>query len=245
PDHTGPYFARTTWDSSESIAAAIRKYYENSGEDSDEFLKEQLVLHRVQVEGLPEWSNAEAEAMAENKPIAIPSFDPNNPDQIGNLQIEEVLKRLAAVPEVKKVNQGKKMFISQACNACHTIEEGQTPKGPHLVDIGKRYKREELIDSILKPSAKIAQGFDTYQFVMADGKQHIGFVSQESAESIIIRRNDGVAVELLQDDIEFRKKQETSMMPVGLVNNLTVEQFAELLAYLESLKSKKNNKKNE
>jgi hypothetical protein len=38
-----------------------------------------------------------------------------------------------------------------------------------------------------------------------------------------------------QDAIELRKKQALSMMPAGVVDNLTVEQFADLLAYLESL----------
>jgi len=38
-----------------------------------------------------------------------------------------------------------------------------------------------------------------------------------------------------QKEIEERKRQETSIMPEGLVNNLTPEQFADLLSYLESL----------
>ncbi|MEZ5949507.1 MAG: hypothetical protein R3C12_09880 [Planctomycetaceae bacterium] len=53
-----------------------------------------------------------------------------------------------------------------------------------------------MIESILKPSAKIAQGFDTYVFVMDDGKQHVGFVTGESAETIAIRKNDGLPLEL-------------------------------------------------
>ncbi|WP_339742776.1 discoidin domain-containing protein [uncultured Rubinisphaera sp.] len=240
PDHSGPYFDRTEWSATPAIAKAVRDYYEHASESvQDGFLKEQLVLHKVSIDGLPEWTESDAEMLTENKPIAVPQFDPNNKDQIGNLEYEEVVKRLDELPTVKKGNVGKKLFISQSCNACHTVQEGETPKGPHLMDIGKRYKRPELIESILKPSAKIAQGFDTYIFVMADGKQHVGFVTSESAESIMIRKNDGVSVELLINEIDFRKKQEQSMMPKGMVNNLTAEQFAELLAYLESLKSKK------
>ena len=47
------------------------------------------------------------------------------------------------------------LFKAQSCVACHTTADGQTPKGPHLADIGKRYKPDE---SALKPSAKLAQG---------------------------------------------------------------------------------------
>ena len=66
--------------------------------------------------------------------------------------------------------RGRALFAAQSCRACHTDADGQTPKGPHLVDIGKRYSPAELVESILKPSAKIAQGYEAYSFAMADGR---------------------------------------------------------------------------
>ncbi len=240
PDHTGPYFMSETWQATPQIAEVIRKaYLDPKHSVSQIFLKQQLIRHKVKINGLPEWTEKEANEINENKPISIPKVDPNNKNQIANIPYEKTFDRvMKAKGEVK---EGKRLFISQACNACHTNAEGQTPKGPHLVDIGKRYKREELIESILKPSAKIAQGFDTYVFIMEDGKQHVGFATSESAETIHIRKNDGVAVELILDEIEFRKKQEQSMMPIGLVNNLTPEQLASLVDYLNSLRSGKKN----
>ena len=117
-----------------------------------------------------------------------------------------------------------------------TDQDGQQPKGPHLVDIGKRYRRAELIESVVKPSEKIAQGFDTYAFITVDGQVLTGFVVSESAEDIQIRRDNGLPLTLIQEDIEDRAKQSTSMMPEGLVDNITPEQLADLLAYLESLR---------
>lgn len=87
-----------------------------------------------------------------------------------------------------------------------------------------------------EPDAKIAQGFDTYAFLMESGKVFTGFVVSESAETLILRQNNGLPVELLQDEIVERAKQKTSMMPKGIVNNLKAEQLADLIAYLESLK---------
>ena len=120
--------------------------------------------------------------------------------------------------------------------ACHTFANGQTPKGPHLVDIGKRYKRPELVESILKPSAKLAQGFETWQFVTVEGKTLTGFVVSESADTIKLRQIDGLAQELKKDEVEERAKVEKSMMPDGLGATLTPDQLADLIAYLESLK---------
>jgi len=66
--------------------------------------------------------------------------------------------------------KGKTLYKAQSCNACNTDADGQALKGPHMVDIGNRYSATELVESILKPSAKIAQGFETYLFEMADAR---------------------------------------------------------------------------
>jgi putative heme-binding domain-containing protein len=91
------------------------------------------------------------------------------------------------------------------------------------------------VESVLMPSAKIAQGFETYRFDMADGKVFIGFVVSERAKSVLIREANGAQHELTRVEIEARTMQKQSMMPDGLVNNLTPEELADLIAYLQSL----------
>src|SRR5262249_12087233 len=119
--------------------------------------------------------------------------------------------------------------------ACHTDADGQTPKGPHLVDIGQRSKAEELVESILKPSAKLAQGYETYRFAMLDGRIITGFVVSEGADVVLVREATGVQRELKRADIESRTQQKVSAMPEGIVNNLMPGQLADLIAYLKSL----------
>ena len=166
-------------------------------------------------------------------PIELPKSDPDNPNQIANLEMDKVLRR--ADVNNGDPAKGLALFKQQLCISCHTTADGQNPKGPHLVDIGKRYKKNELLESVLKPSAKIAQGFDTYAFITVDGKPFSGFVTGESADAVQIRQADGVSVEIPSEEIEVRRKLEGSMMPKGLVNNLTPEQLADLIAYLQSL----------
>jgi putative heme-binding domain-containing protein len=103
------------------------------------------------------------------------------------------------------------------------------------VDIGKRYSAAELVESLLKPSVKIAQGFETYRFEMVDGKALTGFVVSERAKSVLVRETNGAQRELKLADIESRTIQKQSMMPEGVVSNLTPEQLADLIAYLQSL----------
>ena len=232
PDTTGPYYHRVKWSESDRIAAAIKVALSEADESLAKHINEQLKRHVVKLDGL---SSADIAAMKEpQKAIAVPKADPNNPNQVGNMPYEKAVA--AALKAKGDVANGQKLFVAQSCIACHTFANGQQPKGPHLVDIGKRSKPAELLESMLKPNKKMTQGFDTWTFLLEDGKTHTGFVVLESAETVTIRQTDGLAKELPQDEIEERVKQELSMMPAGIVNNLTAQQVADLLAYLRSLR---------
>ncbi len=230
PDNRGPYYSREAWDESSKIGQVLTAALNTATGSTTESIKESIKRYQLPLGDAPAPTTM---ADAPQKAITIAKADPNNPHQIGNQASESVAEKMLSLKG--DAAKGKALFTSQSCVQCHTDANGQTPKGPHLVDIGKRYKRSELVESILKPSAKLAQGFDTWVILTADGKIQTGFVVLESAETVTIRQANGLAVEIPQDEIEDRKKQELSMMPTGLVDVLTVDQFADLLAYLESL----------
>jgi putative membrane-bound dehydrogenase-like protein len=230
PDNTGPYYDRVEWEMSKRIGAVVTAAVQDADAASAASLKAELVRHRVSLAGVA----AAAEAAAAEKPLVLPKADPTNPDQIGNLPYEVAARRALAASG--NAGKGEALFKAQSCVACHTTADGQTPKGPHLVEIGKRYKADELIESVLKPSAKLAQGYETYRFAMADGRVFQGFVVSERADATVIRESDGVQRELKKTEIESRTMQKTSAMPEGLAANLTPEQLADMIAYLRSLK---------
>jgi putative heme-binding domain-containing protein len=232
PDNTGPYYEPVEWEMSKRIGAVITAAVLDGDPETVAFLKAELARHQVALAGLPLTTSA---ALGDNQqPIVVPKADPNDPNQLGNMAFEAARSRiLAATGDPAK---GEDLFKSQSCMACHTTADGQRPKGPHLVEIGKRYKPEELIESILQPSAKLAQGYEAYQFSTVDGHVYTGFVVSESAAAIRIREANGVERALKRDEIEERAQQKLSVMPDGLIANLTAKQLADLLAYLRSLK---------
>jgi putative membrane-bound dehydrogenase-like protein len=233
PDSTGPYFDRVEWEMSPRIGAVLTTAYLDGSAETATFLRTELARHKVTLKGLPSGANPEVVAEKE-MPIVLPKADPKNPDQIGNMTYEAAARR--TLQTQGDATRGKLLFKSQSCSACHTDADGQTPKGPHLVEIGKRAKPDELVESILKPSAKLAQGYETYQFVLNDGRVISGFVVSEGANVILIRDILGVQRELKRDNIESRVMQKQSAMPEGLASNLTPQQLADLIAYLQSLK---------
>ena len=130
------------------------------------------------------------------------------------------------------------MAKRQTCVACHTTSQDQPQKGPYLGNIAQTYKRPELAQNILDPNKTIAKGFASEVFTLKDGTQQMGFITLESADSVKVRTITAQEFTFANKDIAKRDKLPISMMPPGLVLNLTVREFASLLDYLESLSKK-------
>jgi putative heme-binding domain-containing protein len=146
---------------------------------------------------------------------------------------------LAVVQKEKgEARAGRDLFTKAGCVACHTVSSDEQPKGPFLGGIGTRYSRAELCESILKPNAKIAQGFETQWFKTKDDDEIEGFVTREGGDDLDVRNVAGITATLAKKNIAERARREKSMMPDGLTDKLTTGELASLLAYLESLKSK-------
>jgi putative membrane-bound dehydrogenase-like protein len=231
PENSGPYYDRQEWALTPRIGAVLTSAVLDGDADAVKFLRAELARHKVSLKGIP--TDPAATVVEKETPLAILPVDPKNPNQIGNMTYEVAARR--ALQAKGDAAKGKALFKAHSCSACHTDADGQTPKGPHLVEIGKRYSAAELVESVLKPSAKIAQGFETYRFDTTGGKVYIGFVVTESGDAVLIREATGVQRELKRDRIERRQRLDQSAMPEGLAGSLTPEQLADLIAYLQSL----------
>jgi putative heme-binding domain-containing protein len=110
------------------------------------------------------------------------------------------------------------------------------PKGPYMGQIGAIMNREQIAESILKPNASISQGFVTVLITTKNKREYMGFVTSESAERLILRDITGQTTTIRTADISSRKEMETSMMPTGLANELSYEEFASLITFLSEQK---------
>jgi len=154
---------------------------------------------------------------------------------IGALSYEDTIKSVLVTRG--DATAGAQLFLKQGCIVCHTVSPKDPPKGPMLGGIAKRYSRAELCESILKPSAKIAQGFESQYFRMKNNEELEGFVVKEGGDSVEVRSIAGPSTVLEKSDIAVRQKRDKSIMPEGLVANITPAELASLIAYLESTSS--------
>ena len=156
---------------------------------------------------------------------------------IGTMQVKDVVAQV--VKTKGDIALGEQLFTRQTCVACHTTSQEQAQKGPYLGNIAETYKRPDLAEAILDPGKTIAQGFATNMFTLKDGTVSVGFVTREAADKVTVRNIAAQESTFDVKDIVKRETLPTSLMPPGLVNNLTVKELAGLLDYLESLAKKK------
>ncbi len=96
--------------------------------------------------------------------------------------------------------------------------------------------RIQLIQSILEPRSEIAPQYVTWTFETADGKTHSGMIVHENEGKTIVGDAEGKLTALKTIDIMARAAQQKSVMPEKLAEQMTLQEFRDLLAFLESLK---------
>lgn len=136
--------------------------------------------------------------------------------------------------------QGKRLFFDDErtrCSACHQVEKVGGKVGPDLSKIGGKFDRPHLIESLLLPSAQIVEGYRTSLILTDDDAAHSGIVISESKQDLKLIDANGKPHVISKNEITARKEAEVSLMPTGLADLLSETEFADLIAFLESLRS--------
>ena len=134
--------------------------------------------------------------------------------------------------------RGRELFDDPqgvGCVKCHRVNGAGGEGGPDLSRIAATYGRAELIESVLFPSKKVADGFHTTTLSLADGQVFSGLVVADGNERLVLLDSQGARHEVAKSDIDQKTQTERSTMPDALHAGLTPAEFADLIAYLETL----------
>jgi putative heme-binding domain-containing protein len=135
--------------------------------------------------------------------------------------------------------RGKNIFnTTGTCATCHTVNGIGKDVGPNLSEIGKKLSREALLESILYPSAGIAQNYETYVVALKNGGTVTGLLASQTAEAVSIKGADAIVRTFPRSDIEEMAKSPLSLMPADLQKLLTTQDLADVVDYLLTLRGK-------
>ena len=138
-----------------------------------------------------------------------------------------------------RVERGRHVFFSATalCSTCHVAEGRGVMVGPNLGNIARSSDRARLIQSILEPSREIAPLFGTKAVTLQDGSVIAGVQSTtDDGGNLNLLQPGGNVVPAPRHQIVRVDETPVSLMPDGLESGLTVQDFRDLLAYLETLK---------
>lgn len=134
--------------------------------------------------------------------------------------------------------RGRELFFQNEqarCQRCHTIDGRGGNAGPKLDGIGGRVDRLHLLQAMVAPSAKIAEGYATVLLHLHNGDLVAGVVVKDQDGAVEVMDVDGKTTTVPWDRIKQRAGSVTSSMPpVGGV--LKPRELRDLVEFLASLK---------
>jgi putative membrane-bound dehydrogenase-like protein len=131
---------------------------------------------------------------------------------------------------------GRRLFAHPrlgGCYRCHRVEGRGNEVGPDLSTIG-RTERRHVLESILQPSNLVAPSYQVWQVETADGRVRAGMLVGTYLDEYAYLDEKGGVFKVHTRDVVATRALPTSIMPDGLVDQLTDQELRDLLAYLGS-----------
>lgn len=122
--------------------------------------------------------------------------------------------------------------VSAQCARCHMINGFGAEVGPDLTEVGNRLSRQELLLSMIDPSAQPAAGYSSITVTRSDGETVSG-IFQEETDSELTLTVSGEEVTIPKSDISNRRDAPSAMIAVGDVLSRT--QLRDLVEFLSQL----------
>ena len=149
-----------------------------------------------------------------------------NPDR------DKIVKSYAGVSQLTGDAARGHALYTGICAACHRLKNEGSEVGPDLGTIvGK--PDAQLIEAILDPSRAVEQRYLAQTVTLKDGRQLIGMIAEETANSITLKL--GLTTEvILRSNIAKTETSTKSLMPDGLESLLNPQQLADVLAWIRA-----------
>lgn len=134
--------------------------------------------------------------------------------------------------------EGRRIFFERAetfCSRCHQIGNEGGEAGPKLTGIGAHQSRGYILESIVLPNARFAEGWENVTISLKDGRSFAGKVVKENDSAIIVNNTEDGDVTINKSDIATRNRA-LSGMPEEFRQILSKQELRDLVEFLASQK---------
>ncbi len=140
---------------------------------------------------------------------------------------------------VGDVENGKKLFwdvdSKAGCAKCHAVGDKGGHVGPALTNVAGTRTLPYIVESIVDASAVIVSGYEPILIMTNDRKRVSGTKKEDTDDHFTVGLSNGEVVTIQKSDVKKFKMQKKSIMPGNFAEILTVDDFHDILAYLQTL----------
>jgi putative heme-binding domain-containing protein len=147
--------------------------------------------------------------------------------------VEELIEYLTGEQADPVASRGADVFVKAQCAKCHRFDGQGESLGPDLTTIANRFTRKELVESIVHPAHIISSQYVSKTIRTTDGRQLTGLVLPGAGGEMIVVLPSAERVAIAPTHVEAIKPSKLSAMPDGLLDPLSLEEVADLMAYLQ------------
>ncbi|MCG8586143.1 MAG: c-type cytochrome, partial [Pirellulales bacterium] len=147
---------------------------------------------------------------------------------------DELLKFVTDEKTAGDPTKGAMVFAKAQCAKCHRYGKHGETIGPDLSTVSRRFHTKEILQSVLYPSQVISSQYKSQKVVTDDGRLFVGIVAPRGEDSVMVLQTTGEKILIPKEHIDEIVPSRISAMPEGLLNTLTLEEVADLFAYMQS-----------
>jgi putative membrane-bound dehydrogenase-like protein len=154
--------------------------------------------------------------------------------------VQQLLEFFEGNPAAAKgdVARGRQVFAKANCIKCHRFLKEGEGVGPDLTTLRRRFQKKEIVEAVLLPSQVISDQYAAVTVQTVDGLVYTGMpLPNPGSNKLLLLLSDATRLEIAPEKIEEKAKSRVSVMPDGLFKDLTLEEIADLFAFLETSKN--------
>jgi putative heme-binding domain-containing protein len=130
--------------------------------------------------------------------------------------------------------RGRRVFMSNPtaqCVRCHTLGGEGATVGPPLGEIGDKLNREQLLDALIAPSARLAPGYGSVKITLKDNQEVTGILMEETSGEVTLKTSEAEPMEIPISRISKRENLPSGMPPMKtLLSKREIRDVIEFLA---------------
>ena len=131
------------------------------------------------------------------------------------------------------VRKGGRLFFmdnSAQCVRCHIVNEYGGEVGPDLSKIATTLSHEQLLESLVDPSARLAPGYGTITLKLKDGEELVGVLMEENKKAVSIKVGDEPVQTIAWSTVEEHQYLPSAM--ISMRDVLSKSEIRDLMAFL-------------